>query len=77
MPCKAMAHKPSHKYTLFISANGTFKLQWKNKHSDLDDVSLNNSHGYFVANASYCVYLTHVGDCHEVHALLLLFSSVN
>ena len=67
----------SHKYTLFISADGNFKLQRKNKHGDPDDVSLNNGRGYFVADAPYRVYLSHVGECQEVCAALLLLLSVN
>jgi len=77
--CNEIAHTiavSSHKYTLFISADGNFKLQRKNKHGDPDDVSLNNGRGYFVADAPYRVYLSHVGECQEVRAALLLLLSV-
>jgi len=55
-----------HKYTLFISADGDFKLQRKNKRSDPDDVSLSNGKAYFVADKPYRTYLKHVGVCHDV-----------
>lgn len=55
-----------HKYTLFLSADGNFKLQRKNKRGDPDDVALNNGRGYFVAEAPYRVYLSHAGDCKDV-----------
>lgn len=55
-----------HKYTLFISADGNFKLQRKNKCGDPDDVSLNNGTGYFVEDKAYQKYLGHVGDCKDV-----------
>jgi hypothetical protein len=44
---------------LFISADGNFKLQRKNKRGDPDDVSLNNGRGYFVAAEPYAIYLEH------------------
>jgi hypothetical protein len=37
-----------HKVTLFISTDGNFKLQRKNKRDDLDDFALNAGNGYFI-----------------------------
>jgi hypothetical protein len=50
-----------HKYTLFISADGNFRLQRKHKKDDPDDVALNEGRSYFVESASYKTYLTCVG----------------
>ncbi|KAK6980667.1 hypothetical protein R3P38DRAFT_2579598 [Favolaschia claudopus] len=48
-----------HKHTLFLSVDGNFKMQRKNKGkcSDPDDVALNNGHAYFPDNAKYLKYL--------------------
>ncbi|KAF7360834.1 hypothetical protein MSAN_01112700 [Mycena sanguinolenta] len=46
-----------HKYTLYVSTDGNFKLQRKNKLDDPDDVALNNGHGYFVNTAEFQKYL--------------------
>lgn len=51
-----------HKYTLFISADGNFRLQRKHKKDDPDDVALNEGRSYFVQSTSYKMYLTHVGE---------------
>ncbi|KAJ7777666.1 hypothetical protein DFH07DRAFT_951315 [Mycena maculata] len=37
-----------HKFTLYLSTDGNFKLQRKNKCDDPDDMALNDGHGYFV-----------------------------
>ncbi|KAJ6573571.1 hypothetical protein DFH09DRAFT_1277149 [Mycena vulgaris] len=47
-----------HKYTLYLSADGNFKLQRKNKCDDPDDVALNKGRGYFVEKEGYKKYLT-------------------
>lgn len=62
----------SHKYTLFLSADGNFRLQRKNKRDDPDDVALNDGRAYFVENSSYLKYVGEVGDSPEVS-----FSLVN
>ncbi|PPQ95982.1 hypothetical protein CVT26_016198 [Gymnopilus dilepis] len=71
----------AHKYTLFLSADGNFKLQRKNKRGDPDDVSLNNGRGYFVAASPYAVYLEHTKeecdeDCICAHLRALKFRNV-
>ena len=53
----------SHKYTLFLSTDGNFHLQRKNKHDDPDDVALNGGNAYFVDTGPYRDYLNHIGDC--------------
>jgi len=58
-----------HKYTLFISADGNFRLQHKHKKDDPDNVALNAGNGYFVETAGYQYYLLHVGDCTDVRCL--------
>ena len=63
----------SHKYTLFISADGNFKLQRKNKCGDSDDISLNSGRAYFVPAAPYMAYLEHTKkECDDVRSLLHL-----
>ncbi|PPQ76396.1 LOW QUALITY PROTEIN: hypothetical protein CVT26_015366 [Gymnopilus dilepis] len=55
-----------HKYTLYLSADGNFKLQRKKKRGDPDDISLNNGRGFFVASAPYALYLEHTKEeCDE------------
>jgi len=51
-----------HKYTLFISADGNFRLQRKHKKDDPDDIALNEGRSYFVQSTSYKKYLTHIGE---------------
>ena len=51
-----------HKYTLFVSADGNFRLQRKHKKDDPDDVALNEGRSYFVESASYKTYLKHAGE---------------
>ncbi|KAF7335063.1 hypothetical protein MVEN_02256800 [Mycena venus] len=41
-------HVLKHKFTLFISTDGNFKLQRKNKRDDPDDIALNAGNGYFI-----------------------------
>ena len=65
-----------HKYTLFISADGNFRLQRKHKKDDPDDVALNEGRSYFVESAGYKAYLTRVGvapievHCHNSKKLI-------
>ncbi|KAG6836333.1 hypothetical protein H0H93_009029 [Arthromyces matolae] len=47
----------AHKYTLFLSADGNFRLQRKNKNIDPDDVALNKGNAYFVLAADFKDYL--------------------
>lgn len=46
-----------HKYTLFLSTDGNFRLQRKHKNGDPDDVALNQGNAYFVDNMRYKEYL--------------------
>ncbi|KAJ6559495.1 hypothetical protein DFH09DRAFT_1316801 [Mycena vulgaris] len=46
-----------HKFTLFLSVDGNFKLQRKNKRDDPDDVALNAGAGYFVETEEYRRYV--------------------
>ncbi|KAJ6624354.1 hypothetical protein B0H10DRAFT_1784804, partial [Mycena sp. CBHHK59/15] len=46
-----------HKFTLFLSADGNFKMQRKNKCDDPDDVALNYGGGYFVETKEYERYV--------------------
>ncbi|KAG6810078.1 hypothetical protein H0H92_013396 [Tricholoma furcatifolium] len=46
----------THKYTLFLSADGNFRLQRKNKKDDPDDIALNEGNGYFVPTETYKNY---------------------
>ncbi|TFK58036.1 hypothetical protein BDN72DRAFT_782600, partial [Pluteus cervinus] len=46
-----------HKYTLFLSIDGNFRLQRANKRHDPDDVALINGNAYFVNEADYQEYL--------------------
>ncbi|KAH6903700.1 hypothetical protein BKA70DRAFT_1513986 [Coprinopsis sp. MPI-PUGE-AT-0042] len=52
-----------HIYTLFISADGNYRLQRKAKNSDEDDVALNNGRGCFVETGKYKEYLDTVDEC--------------
>jgi|SRR6267154_6155378 len=47
----------SHIYTLFISADGNFRLQRKRKNDDPDDKGLNRGNAYFVDDARFEEYL--------------------
>ncbi|TFK61727.1 hypothetical protein BDN72DRAFT_777913 [Pluteus cervinus] len=47
----------SHKYTLFVSADGNFRLQRANKRDDPDDLALNGGNAYFVEDSGYKEYL--------------------
>ncbi len=51
-----------HKYTLFISADGNFRLQRKHKDDDPDDLALNEGRAYFVESADYKAYLMQTGE---------------
>ncbi|KAJ6526481.1 hypothetical protein DFH09DRAFT_1095195 [Mycena vulgaris] len=54
---QAATEMESHKFTLFVSADGNFKLQRKNKRDDPDDYALNGGNGYFVETEEYKEYL--------------------
>jgi hypothetical protein len=56
----------SHKFTLFLAADGNFRLQRKNKKGDPDDIALNQGNGYCVDVGPYKAYLLHGGDCDDV-----------
>ncbi|KAJ7883160.1 hypothetical protein B0H14DRAFT_2564961 [Mycena olivaceomarginata] len=54
-----MANAPEeerHKYTLYVSADGNFKLQRKGKRADPDDFALNSGNTYFPPNEDFKVY---------------------
>jgi len=63
--------RPRHKYTLFLSTDGNFRLQRKSKRDDPDDEALNNGRAYFVENKSYMVYLDHVNQSDDVGVQIL------
>ncbi|KAF5360607.1 hypothetical protein D9756_005153 [Leucocoprinus leucothites] len=50
----------NHIYTLFISADGNFKLQRKRKNNDPNDTALNAGNAYFVENTAYKTHLKNV-----------------
>lgn len=58
----------SHLYTLFISADGNFRLQRKKKNDDPLDKSLNAGNGYFVNEEQYQEYLEGVSQKADVRA---------
>ena len=58
----ALIHHLRHKYTLFLSADGNFRLQRKHKRDDPDDVALNEGRSYFVESTSYKSFLELVGE---------------
>ncbi|CAK5277856.1 unnamed protein product, partial [Mycena citricolor] len=62
-----VAASPSerHKYTLYLSVDGNFKLQRKNKRDDPNDVALNDGNGYFVHTATYNEYVKQVRPVDE------------
>ncbi|KAG6848173.1 hypothetical protein H0H93_002703 [Arthromyces matolae] len=47
----------AHKYTFFLSTDGNFRLQRKNKNNDEDDVALNNGNAYFVPTQAFKQYI--------------------
>ncbi|KAF7288964.1 hypothetical protein MIND_01413000 [Mycena indigotica] len=49
-----------HKYTLFVSADGNFKLQRKNKRDDLNDIALNGGKAFFGPKAETTAYVKRV-----------------
>ena len=58
----------SHKYSLFLSLDGNFRLQrtHTNKRRDADDVALIDGHSYFVNDSDYAKYLKGVDPSSEV-----------
>ncbi|GLB43470.1 hypothetical protein LshimejAT787_1303830 [Lyophyllum shimeji] len=61
----------AHKYTLFLSTDGNFRLQRKNKNDDPDDTALNEGNTYFVPTEAYKEYLKHTNSVHEEVRLFL------
>jgi len=57
-----------HKYTLFLSVDGNFRLQRKDKKSDPDDIALNDGHGYFVKSDDFNSYLGVVKPSDDVRS---------
>ncbi|KAF8185780.1 hypothetical protein K438DRAFT_1765569 [Mycena galopus ATCC 62051] len=59
MSCEEMANatkEERHKYTLFLSTDGDFKLQRKKKREDPDDFALNDGNTYFPPNEDFKAY---------------------
>ncbi|KAJ3555595.1 hypothetical protein NP233_g12170 [Leucocoprinus birnbaumii] len=50
-----------HIYTLFVSADGNFRLQRKRKNDNPNDKALNKGNAYFVDEAKFLEYLTGSG----------------
>ncbi|KAJ7857401.1 hypothetical protein B0H13DRAFT_1902265 [Mycena leptocephala] len=71
---KAALESEQHKFRLYLSGDGNFKLQRKNKRDDPDDVALNAGNGYFVETEEYQRYLKLVkptedaGTCSHLRA---------
>ncbi|TFK60905.1 hypothetical protein BDN72DRAFT_904576 [Pluteus cervinus] len=63
----AASEAESHKYTLFLSLDGNFRLQrtHSNKRRDADDVALLDGHAYFVNDPKYKAYLQGVDPSSE------------
>ncbi|TFK60153.1 hypothetical protein BDN72DRAFT_779774 [Pluteus cervinus] len=61
----AAAETECHKYTLFLSLDGNFRLQRANKRHDPDDVALVDGHAYFVNDSRYREYLKGVAPSSE------------
>lgn len=51
-----------HKYTLFISLDGNFRLNQTSKYSDPSDVPLNKGNAYFVNQDQFGDYLKRYDD---------------
>jgi cytidylate kinase len=62
----------SHKYTYFLSTDGNYRLQRKNKRDDPDVVALANGNGYFAETSAYRRYLKETVDTTEVSTYSLL-----
>lgn len=62
--------KISHLHTLFISADGNFRLQRKRKNDDALDKSLNHGKGYFVNDEEYHKYLIGIPNKADVGVIL-------
>ncbi|KAJ7035891.1 hypothetical protein C8F04DRAFT_954397 [Mycena alexandri] len=57
-----------HKYTMFLSSDGNFKLQRKRKVDDPDDIALNAGNAYFVEDSEYQGYVSKVGPADDVRS---------
>jgi len=55
-----------HKFTLFVSVDGNFRLQRKRKNDDPEDFALNGGRAYFVEDEQYQQYLQFVDKPKEV-----------
>ncbi|KAJ6535032.1 hypothetical protein B0H19DRAFT_964179 [Mycena capillaripes] len=60
-----------HKFTLYLSTDGNFKLQRKNKRDDPDDVALNAGNSYFVETEEYKRYLSLVKPSEDVSTVAM------
>ncbi|KAJ7723265.1 hypothetical protein B0H16DRAFT_1737330 [Mycena metata] len=71
----AARENKKHKYTLFLSSDGNFKLQRKRKVDDPDDVALNDGNAYFPDDTTYKKYVAVMGrhddkcTCSELKAV--------
>ena len=63
-----------HKYTLFLSVDGNFRLQRKNKRGDPDDVALNRGNAYFADSGDFKKYLACVKLIDDVRHYISLSS---
>ncbi|KAF8687043.1 hypothetical protein AX14_003749, partial [Amanita brunnescens Koide BX004] len=72
---QAAAKDEIHKYTLFLSTDGNFRLQRKNKRGNPDNVALNRGNVYFVETEKFKEYLQYVkpledsGTCAHLQAV--------
>ena len=57
LSCHFPNNSSRHKYMLFLSTDGNFRLQRKHKNGDPDGYALNQGNGYFVENTQYKKYL--------------------
>lgn len=55
-----------HKFTLFLSIDGNFRLQRKRKNDDPEDFALNGGRAYFVEDEQYQRYLQSVDNSKDV-----------
>jgi hypothetical protein len=59
-----------HKFTLFVSVDGNFRLQRKRKNDDPEDFALNGGRAYFVEDAQYQQYLQCIEKTKDVRSIL-------
>jgi hypothetical protein len=58
-----------HKFAMFLSNDGNFKLQRKRKVDDPDDIALNGGNAYFPEDSKYKDYLSQLGPSDDVRVL--------